>query len=216
MAPAGGHRWRGRFAAGHCRTWRNCRDGVVVPIDCLLKARSTQEVRKNARGQIGWRGLEMRHLRQPFLPSDDFCTRLLHHFKGIFTPFGGHRSRPFLEKTNFETGPAGIDHRGEHTDLHGQPADPQPLHFVTPELLRETGLIENGLLVLIEADPFGNLYRIAGQLELRVEFRLVAVLDAMGRPLAPPAPQSSDGSLDANPVRRRRESISSPPTTASP
>jgi len=61
-------------------------------------------------------------------------------------------------------------------------ADPQPRNTIVPELFGKARLIERGVLILIEADTFGNLHRVIGEIETWVELGTVGILDTVWRP----------------------------------
>jgi hypothetical protein len=64
-------------------------------------------------------------------------------------------------------------------------ADEQPSDPVVPEPMRQSGLIEDGILVLIEAHPLGDDHLIADQGEFGMKLRPQSILQAMGGPFTP-------------------------------
>ncbi len=98
-----------------------------------------------------------------------------------------------------------IQHRSKNADILREPSHIKAFHTIARQLGSKSGLVENRVLVLIEADTLGNLYHILRQVKVGMESCTVAVLKAVRRP----RPVASLNSNLDNPVYKVNHVFSS-------
>jgi hypothetical protein len=107
-----------------------------------------------------------------------------HFDQSRLAALGRHGSRPTWDQVNLESRSGSVESGGSDTDILSEPADPDAANSLIAENPRQSGLIERGVLVFVEASALRDDEDVLSELEIRVEGCSGRILNTVDRPLA--------------------------------
>ncbi len=96
----------------------------------------------------------------------------------------GYRPRTLAQQVNGEAFAPRVECRGQDTDVERQAGEPQAVDTVAAEMGGEAGVVEGGVLVLVESGALGDDDRVRRQAQMRMKGGARSVLNAVRRPRA--------------------------------